>query len=319
MSMSSSLAAGRGAGAQTVDEHLRAGFALRQRGAEVEALTRFEAAWSLARAPRVAAQVGLTHQALGHWVEADRFLRLAREARSDPWVRLHQASLDAALRVVRQHVGEVELVGEPAGALVSVDGRPVGTLPLAAPLCVIAGTVNLELRAEGHLPVHRRLVVDPGATLREEVLLALAPPPPPVEAPPVVAPPVVAPVAPPVVLASPRPAVTGTPPLRVLGTVLTAVGGAATAFGVVAVALRETTAQEYNRDCPEPSPGIPSDCRALLDAESTWGTARWVGLAAGGALLVGGLSALLLDRRPSAHVAWRCEPGWRALACEVRF
>ena len=48
----------------------------------------------------------------------------------------------------------------------SLDGRLVGTLPLAAPLRVIAGTVNLEVRAEGHVPVQRRLVVDPGAALR---------------------------------------------------------------------------------------------------------------------------------------------------------
>ncbi len=310
------------AAAQTAEEHLRAGFALRQRGAEADALTQFEAAWALDRSPRVAAQVGLAHQALGHWVEADHFLRLVATTPQDAWVRLHRAPLDAALRVVQQHVGEVELVGQPAGAAVSVDGHPVGTLPLAAPLRVLAGTVNIELRADGYAPVHRRLVVDPGATLREEIVLAAAAVESPVVAPPIVAPPVVAP--PPVVVSTPPPRAvvsSGASALRGLGLTLTVVGGAGVLFGVVAVVLREDAAQGYNERerCPASMQGLSANCRDLLDAEATWGTARWVGFAAGGALLVGGLSALLLDRRSTPRSTWRCGPGWRSLACEVRF
>jgi tetratricopeptide (TPR) repeat protein len=93
------------AGAQTLDEHLRAGFALRQRGAEVEALARFEAAWALSATPRVAAQLGLAHQALGRWLEADRFLRLALAAADDPWVVRNRASLTVALGVVCRRDG----------------------------------------------------------------------------------------------------------------------------------------------------------------------------------------------------------------------
>jgi hypothetical protein len=303
--------------AQTVDDHLREGFALRQRGAEAEALARFEAAWALAQTPRVAAQVGLTHQALGHWVEADRFLRLATDAADDPWVRRSRPALDAALRVVRQHLGELELAGEPAGAVVSLDGRVVGTLPLAAPLRVIAGTVNLEVRAEGHVPVQRRLVVDPGAALREEVSLVRVP-----EAPPAAA---TAATATATATAAARrgdargAAVVGASPMRVLGIALVSVGGAATAFGVAAVALRESAAADYNTRCPSPRPGLSVDCQGLLDAESTWGAARWIGLAAGGALLVGGVSALVLDLRAPRRAAWRCAPGWASVACELRF
>lgn len=107
--------------------------------------------------------------------------------------------------------------------------------------------------------------------------------------------------------------------MRVLGVALTAVGGAATVFGVTALALRESAATDYNSRCPSPRAGLSAECRGLLDAESTWGTARWVGLAAGGALLVGGVSALVLDLRAPRRAAWSCAPGWGGLSCAARF
>lgn len=308
---------GTAAHAQTVDEHLREGFALRQRGAEADALARFEAAWALSPEPRVAAQLGLTHQALGHWIDAERFLQRALDAPGDPWVQHNRAPLESALSVVRQRLGEVVLVGSPAGADVLVDGRAVGRLPLAAPLRVLAGVIRLEVRAEGYVPVQRRVVVDPGAALREEVELAPAPAPPLVTprppAPPVVS--VAVPTTPPSVAAS-RPA---SSTLRVMGITLLATGGAAVAFGAAAAVAREDATVTYNGRCPSPRPNLSAECQSLLDAESAWGVARWVGLATGGALLVVGAAALVLQARPERRVTWACGPGWLSLGCALRF
>ncbi|MEZ4410235.1 MAG: hypothetical protein R3A52_27715 [Polyangiales bacterium] len=309
--------------AQSVDDLLREGLARRPAGAAAAALNRFEAAWAISQSPRVAAQLGLTHQALGHWVEADRFLRLALADESDPWVRRNLAQLNGALQVVRTRVGEIDLVGAPAGAEVVVDGFVRGTLPLDAPLRVPTGTVTVEVRAAGHVSTVRRLVVEPAASLREEISLAPEPPPPPPPPTPPPAPVVTAPEPAPAPLPAPRPApraqTTRSAATRTLGVTLLASGGAAVLFGVVAAVLRETTAADYNDRCPAPSPSLSPECTDLLDAESAWGAARWVGVSAGVALMAGGVAALMLGSSTGRHRAWACGVGLRSASCEVRF
>lgn|GEM_PF-865447 len=132
------------------DAHIARGLELRRNADDRGALPEFEKAYELVRTPRAAAQLGLVEQGLGRWNDAEVHLAEAIRARSDPWVEKNRATLQQALQRVGDHVGTVEITGEPAGAEVIVNGRHVGRLPLADTVRVIEGTVDVEVRSPGY-------------------------------------------------------------------------------------------------------------------------------------------------------------------------
>jgi len=147
--------------ADTVDDLLREGITLRRAGRDEEALPKFEQAYRMSPSPRAAAQLGLCKQALGHWSEAEETLDEALKAPADPWVSKNRPALEQALATAREHIGRVEVVGEPAGAEVIVSGRRRGTLPLPRALHVNAGSVDVEVHAAGYERAFRTVTVAP--------------------------------------------------------------------------------------------------------------------------------------------------------------
>jgi hypothetical protein len=134
----------------SAEAFIRRGLELRRAGDDRGALPEFEKAYRLARTPRSAAQLGLVEQALGRWNDAELHLAEAVRASDDPWIEKNRVSLRQALVRVGDHVGSVQVTGEPAGAEVYVNGSPVGKLPLGEAVRVIAGTVDIEVRASGY-------------------------------------------------------------------------------------------------------------------------------------------------------------------------
>lgn len=137
-------------GSRESEAHISRGLELRRSGDDRGALPEFEKAYEIAHTPRAAAQLGLVEQALGRWSDADAHLGEAIRARDDPWIEKNRAALQKALHLVGDHVGTVEITGEPSGAEVIVNGRSVGRLPLPDVVQVIAGTVDVEVRATGY-------------------------------------------------------------------------------------------------------------------------------------------------------------------------
>ena len=154
---------------ETADTLLARGVELRRTGQDQQALELFRRAFEMSHSPRAEAQMGLAEQALGRWLDADLHVREAYAAATDPWIQSHRAGLDASLAVIDQHVGRLEIIGNVPGAELLVNGQPAGTLPLAQPLRLIAGTVNFEVRASGHQPTQRALTVTPGRLSRESI------------------------------------------------------------------------------------------------------------------------------------------------------
>jgi hypothetical protein len=175
-------------GAESAEALIQKGIALRTNGHDFEALPLFQRAYELAPTPRANAQLGLVEQALGRWPDAEDHIGKALEARRDPWVERNRKLLGQSLETIRQHIGFIEVSGEPAGAEVTVNGRGAGRLPLAAPVRVGQGYVEVELSATAYLPAKRTINVTGAQAYQLFVKLepqkALAPPP----APPVVAP-----------------------------------------------------------------------------------------------------------------------------------
>ena len=98
-------------------------------------------------------------KALGRWAEADRHLTDALKGGQDPWIQKNVTVLEKTLAEVKRQVARIEITGEPVGAEVLVNGRPVGKVPLPQPVRVNAGTVDIELRAPGYKPTLRTVAV----------------------------------------------------------------------------------------------------------------------------------------------------------------
>ena len=155
------------AAAADAETLVKEGVALRRAGDDLAALKKFEQANGIEQSPRTLSQLGLAEQALGRWGAADRHLRAALAAPSDGWIGKNRKSIEEALKIVQQHVGQLDVVGSPAGSEVRVDGELVGKLPLPRPVPATAGSVAVEVRAPGHLPIIRSAQVVVGGVTRE--------------------------------------------------------------------------------------------------------------------------------------------------------
>jgi len=162
------LAGPRAASAQqcaTAACHIDRGLEARTRNADDEAVRHFEAAVALDRTPRGLAQLALAEQALGRWVAAEAHLREAVAA-DDPWIEEHRDVLDDAMATIRRHLGRLTISANVDGAEARVNGRPVGALPLDAPVWVEVGTAIVELSAPGYVDVRRQAEITAGGLAR---------------------------------------------------------------------------------------------------------------------------------------------------------
>lgn len=152
---------------EEVEAEMRRGIALRQAGDDDGALAAFRRAFQLQPSAHSQAQIALAEQALGQWLAAERDLRAALAVSSDPWVARNQEALQGALRQIESRLGSVEVRATPAGATLTINQQPVGALPLAQPARVAAGTVTLEVSAQGYVTQRRSIEVSGGARMRE--------------------------------------------------------------------------------------------------------------------------------------------------------
>jgi hypothetical protein len=150
---------------------LRRGVELRRAHDDEAAAREFRKAYDLLRTPRAAAQLGLAKQALGLWEEAERYLGEALRSPQDAWVAKNKPTLDVAMGTIQTHLGRVEVIGDPAGAEVAINGRRVGTLPLGEPARVSAGQVDVDVAASGYSPVQRTVTLVGGQYQRVVVHL----------------------------------------------------------------------------------------------------------------------------------------------------
>lgn len=152
---------------EEVEAELRRGIALRQAGDDDGALAAFRRAHQLQPSAHSQAQIALAEQALGQWLAAERDLREALAATSDPWVARNQEALQGALRQIESRLGWLDVRATPAGATLTINQQSVGTLPLAQPARVAAGTLTLEVSAAGFVTQRRSIEVSGGARMRE--------------------------------------------------------------------------------------------------------------------------------------------------------
>jgi len=155
-----------------VEKLLADAIALRAANKDLEALQALKKAAEIdPESVRVQVHLATVYQALGEWLLADDYLRLALAHENHPYVVRHRKSLDDAGRVISANIGRLEVEGQPAGAEVRLNGRLVGTLPLAAPARATVGSYSLEVRLDGHYTVRRPIVITGNSLIRESVRL----------------------------------------------------------------------------------------------------------------------------------------------------
>ncbi|MDX2087885.1 MAG: PEGA domain-containing protein [Kofleriaceae bacterium] len=163
------LFAGGAAFADDVDALIKQGVALMAKRDYVAAMDVFRRAHEIAPSPRTFAQIGFVHMAMARWVEAEDQLLQAIAEREDKWARRNRAVLEDSLRKVRDHLGYLEVAGQPAGAEVRVDGELVGLLPLRRPLRMAVGDPAVIVTAPGHEKFQGTTHVTAGETARMRI------------------------------------------------------------------------------------------------------------------------------------------------------
>jgi hypothetical protein len=153
------------------DARILRGVELRRAGKNGEALAEFQAAYALLPTPRARVQIALALQALGDWLGAERGLEDGLKSTDDPWIAQYREALEGALATVRAHVGRLIVDVNVTDGELLLNGVVVRSLPFPDPIRVLAGDLDVEVRAFGYAPVHRTVHVEAGAERRETVTL----------------------------------------------------------------------------------------------------------------------------------------------------
>jgi hypothetical protein len=294
----------------SADALIERGLALRARQRDADALLLFERAFAMQPTPRAQAQIALAQGALARWREADRNLRTALSANSDPWIAARRAILEDALATIDGNLGGVQVVGSAVGAGVQIAGEDAGTVPMSQPMFVEPGRVQVQIRRPG-VPIEM-VELEVAAGGRVEHRADAAPPVEPVD--PVGEPPVPEPVDPP----GDRDT-GGSGTMRTLGYVSLGVAGAMLVTGVIAYALREGHAADFNDD-PECGTDVAMPTAACLSYQQSFdraGAISIVGFAAAGVFAAVGLVLILTggDAAPQESAAIGCHPSASGLRC----
>ena len=129
---------------------IRKGVELRRKGRDKDAADLFRQAYDLSHTPRAAAQLGLCEQALGQLLESEQHLSEALVAESDPWISGKRGTLEDSREAVRKRLGSLHIEGQPTGALVTLNDRVLGRLPLSDDAFALPGPSVLTVRKDGY-------------------------------------------------------------------------------------------------------------------------------------------------------------------------
>jgi len=305
---------------------IRQGVELRRARKDDEALAKFQAAFRARPTPRAQAQMGFAEQSLGRWVEAARDLEAALQAAQDPWIAKNAGSARDALAAVGQHLGQLQVLGSPAGAKVKVDEQDIGEIPMSAAARVPAGEVVITVSAPGHMSINRKVTIAPGAIERETIVLhavggepagsATTPAPPPA----VAQPPIPAPAPPPATTTE-----SSMRPLRLAAWIATGAAAIALAVGIAENASYLGKKDDFDKGVAAGPCGSALDnrgatgCSSLYDGMTGAKTAAVAGFIGAGVLAAGAAALFFVSSGTGAERRIACAPRASGVACALAF
>lgn len=296
----------------------------------------FESLYRETRSARVLARLAQTEMRLERWLDAESHMRAALQESEDPWIEANLGRLNSALEEVRSHLGALTFLGDHSGAVVRLNGTPVGSLPLAQPVWALRGRVAVEVVANGRRPFSRELTVgehnDPiEIELEMDSTAGLV---------------ASASSAPSVASMRPSPgtreladsadptsgAVTAFRPLRTIGITAVSTGAISLVVGAIGLALRHESATSFNGSGCElsggavrPNVGRSTEyCQGQLSGFQGAELMSIAGLSIGGTLAVAGAVLLLVSPRHgaatlSSRVSAILSPTYGGLAWSTEF
>lgn len=120
---------------------------------------------------RVRVHLAAVNQAMGEWITAEQHLSSALAQREDPYIVEHEEALNEALSSIEGQLSLLLVSGQPAGADVFLDGRPLGTLPLEVPARILSGPHVLRVSLRGHRAYTAAIDALPGVSVNQVVYL----------------------------------------------------------------------------------------------------------------------------------------------------
>jgi hypothetical protein len=292
------------------------GLRLLQKGENRAALEKFDEAFRLVASPKILFNRGKAHRALGENAEAladfERFLDEAPYATKES-----RAEANKIVEALRPTLAYIEVQTDDVGSKITIDGRELGTAPLARPVVVAPGSHEIRVAKQGMVEDVRTVSPIAGQKLRVAVRLQAPAPAP--------AAPVVAAVPAPAEPASPGPAIPAVPippkdggdkppasaerPWQLTAAVVAAGAGVVIlGGGITAQVMSSSKASDFNavpnmmcnRKLPDDGGG---PCKGLADASDRWQTIAIIGYVAAGVALAG--SAVFFLTAPSGAPAAR--------------
>lgn len=147
---------------------IRQGNQLRARGDNARAHGYFMRAYEVAHTGRTAAQLGLVELALGHYLEAERYLSEALGT-ADAWVEKNRDALRESRDKARNSLGRVEVHGVVAGTTVEISGRAPVAVPPDGTIWVAPGHTTLRFVLGSRGAVSKEATVSPGASISLDI------------------------------------------------------------------------------------------------------------------------------------------------------
>lgn len=152
--------AGGGSAQAQAEARIQKGIELRRKMRDADALVEFQEAMKLFPSPRAKGQIGLAQLAVGLFEVAEVTLSdVLTNSADDAWVVAHRDALSDALTKVKDHLGTLNVSGDPRGAAVEINGSQACSLPCS--VHVQAGDVIVKVRAPDYLPLTRTVSVGP--------------------------------------------------------------------------------------------------------------------------------------------------------------
>ena len=159
-----------------IEALIQRGIQLRRSSSDEEALAVFlEAEKQDPTSVRVLLHITTAAQAAGKWLMADEYMRKVSALSGDEYYRRHADAIEAVRHSIASRVGSFSVQGGPDGATVTLDGHPIGTLPMNDPATVEAGAYLMEVQKPGYYRLRRNVTVAGGVLTREPVQLNAVP------------------------------------------------------------------------------------------------------------------------------------------------
>ena len=166
----------RAAEPETADLLVAKGVELRKKGDHAGALREFQAAHAKEPSGRTLAQMGIAEATLRLWTDAEDHISQALDSTS-PWIEKNRLTLDQTLQTVRTHTAELSIYG-PSGAVVSIEDKIVGEIPLPKVPRVNEGAITIKVESPGRRPFSQTISAKGGTRLIVTASLDLVPPEP---------------------------------------------------------------------------------------------------------------------------------------------